>query len=375
MRRPLHILFVCNEYPPARMGGIGATVACLARGLAAHGHRVEVIGFSTDNRLEQDQGVTIHRLKPPRRHLFPLSITARLALNRAIRTIHRASPLDVIEWPDYEGWFWSPIPGVTDVVKVHGTHMSHRLQGLAPRRRIVEAFELRTLRRNQNWIGVSRWFIDEWRTIANVVPERETVIYNPFDSRLFYPGKGERLTRTVLYAGGFKKRKGVQSLASAARLFLAELPDARLVLIGFDADMTASDIRRLAGHADRVAIHNFLPQKEVASWMQRATVYAMPSLYESCGNSWIEAMACGLPVVGSHLSCGPEIVKDGITGLLANPHSPRDVADKIIYLLRDREFAEHLARRAYENALERFTLESAVSKSEAFYYDCRDADL
>jgi glycosyltransferase involved in cell wall biosynthesis len=160
-------------------------------------------------------------------------------------------------------------------------------------------------------------------------------------------------------------------LAQAARIFLSAVPDTRLVLIGFPSDLSEKDVRAEAGSVgDRLQFIPFLSQPELARFLAKAAVYTMPSLYESCGNTWIEAAACGLPVVGSTLSCGPEVVLDGQTGLLADPNNPQDVADKIVCLLRNEDLAKRLGQAGRERAKSLFSIEVAVRESQAFYELC-----
>jgi glycosyltransferase involved in cell wall biosynthesis len=321
------------------------------------------------------EGVTVHRLKIPRRHPLVNWWLERRQLHASLVELHRKDPIDVIEWPDYRGMYWRPIPGVTNVVKVHGTLMSHRLQGLYRRRPISEYFELRTLRSIPYWIGVSHWFNEEWKGIAGVLPRLETVVYNPVNTELFRPAAspGARVPGLVVYAGGLRRRKGVHILARAAQTFLRAVPGSRLVLVGYPNDLTEAELRAEAGPVgDRLEFIPFMAQADLAKFLASAAVYAMPSLYESCGNTWVEAASCGVPVVGSTLSCGPEVVLDGETGLVADPASPNEVADKVVRLLRDPELAQRLGAAGRRRAVETFSVEVAVRESQSFYERCMD---
>jgi starch synthase len=269
--------------------------------------------------------------------------------------------------------YWKPIPGVANIIKVHGTTMSHRIHGFAARRRHIEHFELRALRSITNWIGVSHWFNEEWKQIAGVTPKHETVVYNPVDTKIFHPIAEGKKRNLVLYAGGLRRRKGVQTLARAARIFLSQVPGSKLVLIGFPADMTEQEVRAEAGPvADKLEFIPFMDQTRLARYLASTAVYAMPSLYESCGNTWLEAAACGVPVVGSTLSCGPEAVVDGKTGLLANPNDPEHVAKNVVRLLRDEALAARLGNAGRQRAEELFSIEAGVRESRRFYELCRD---
>lgn len=139
-------------------------------------------------------------------------------------------------WPDAGGYFLWPVDGITDVLKIHGSAISHRAHGFRRRRRLLEYLELRNMRKIPHWIGVSVWFNDEWRTYAQATPLNETIVYNPVDTSVFIPS-GVRNAHMVFYSGGLRRRKGVLALARAAKIFLKEVPGATLQLATFQADV------------------------------------------------------------------------------------------------------------------------------------------
>jgi len=157
-------------------------------------------------------------------------------------------------------------------------------------------------------------------------------------------------------------------LASALGLAHAALGDYRMLMMGFEADVSMDELRHAAGPAAaRLEFRSFASQQEVAEQMRRAQLYVMPSYYESCGNTWLEAMASGTPVIGSTLSCGPEVITANETGLLANPNSAADVAAKLQQLLGDPQLAARLGKAARHRAEELFSVEVGVMRSLAFY--------
>jgi len=367
----MHILFVCHEYPPLVSGGIGTAVATLARAIVRAGHSASVIGFYAAPSREVDEGVRVYRLPYPRPWRFIGTLMARRSLREQIKQIHIRDKIDVVEWPDYEGWFFRPLRGVTDVVKVHGTYLSSRHHGFAKGPRRTELMELQTLYRIRNWIGVSYWFNDDCKSLTSARPLRETIVYNPVDTALFPPNVGEREPGLVLYVGGLKRRKGVLELAQAASKFLTGSSAARLRLIGHDADISKEEFLKAAGAgANKVEFRPFASQSEISAQMRNASVYAMPSLWESCGNSWIEAMSCGTPVLGSTMSCGPEIIEGGHTGLLADPKNSDDVADKVTLLINNTALARQFGLNGIKRVREQFSSEVGALRSLSFYRDC-----
>src|SRR5262249_7572591 len=87
----------------------------------------------------------------------------------------------------------------------------------------------------------------------------------------------------------------------------------------------------------RITLAGRLSDAEVDCWLQKADVFVAPSLYESFGLIFIEAMRWGTPVVGTVAGGIPEIITDGKTGLLVPPSSPRDLTGAIVALLNDED--------------------------------------
>jgi glycosyltransferase involved in cell wall biosynthesis len=99
----------------------------------------------------------------------------------------------------------------------------------------------------------------------------------------------------------------------------------------------------------------------------RAAVFVFPSRVEAFGLTCAEAMACGRPVVATTLASGPELVEDGVSGLLADPRDPKQLASRIVDLLLEPDRAEHLGAGARVRALERFDLATLARRNLAYY--------
>lgn len=366
----MNILFVCNEYPPSVGGGIGPSVRVLARGLVRAGHNVHVAGLYASESRESDCGVVVHRFKFPFDKIIPRTLSARSYLHNKLINLCEDYGVELIEWPDFQGLYYKEIRGVRNVVKLHGTTLSHRVHGLIRVKRIPqflwEREEIRALRSIKNWVGVSRWFLEEWKEYFSYKPLVEGVVYNPVDVQVFAPNFNRHdRENAVLYSGGFRRRKGIIELFNAANIIFNSGREFELRILGFEAEFTKQELLSLVpGHTDKVKFYPFSSQEFVAQQMSQCKAVAMPSFYESCGNGWIEAMACGTPVLGSKLSCGPEIVRDGIDGYLVDPNDIRSVSDGLDKLMFGPELC---AEDISSNAIHRFSVDSAVAESMAIY--------
>jgi alpha-maltose-1-phosphate synthase len=88
-----------------------------------------------------------------------------------------------------------------------------------------------------------------------------------------------------------------------------------------------------------------VPMSDVAALLSQATVFALPTLREPFGIAFLDAMACGVPCVGTRLEAVPEIVRDGETGLLVPPGDPVALASALDRLLADPVLARAMGAR------------------------------
>lgn len=101
--------------------------------------------------------------------------------------------------------------------------------------------------------------------------------------------------------------------------------------------------------------------------MQSADLFVAPSLYESFGLIFVEAMRWGTPVVGTRVGGIPEIVKDDESGLLVSPGSPDELADAIVALLLDEERRCRIGEAGRRRVEAEFSVERMAERAVAFY--------
>lgn len=134
-------------------------------------------------------------------------------------------------------------------------------------------------------------------------------------------------------AGALTTEKGHRTLLEAWSLVVAELPGARLALLGDGPERR--HLERLAAALPPGSVH-LLGQREGApGWLKALDLYVQPSLAEGLGSAVLEAMACRLPVVASRAGGLVEAVVDGATGLLVPPGDGSALAAAMVALLRD----------------------------------------
>ena len=110
-----------------------------------------------------------------------------------------------------------------------------------------------------------------------------------------------------------------------------------------------------------------VPRSTIAPAIQRASVCVYPSHIEAMPLAWLEGLAAGKAVVASQTGPGPEIIDDGITGLLCDPHDPDSIATALIRVLKDKELRRRLGSNARSAAQERYAVPKITDQNEAYY--------
>ncbi len=377
----MKIGFVCCEYPPGPHGGIGSLTQMLARALSRVGHEVQVAGVYLPSYpapdFEEDHGVLVWRL---RESLAPLGwLAARWRLYNQIADWARRGQVDIVEFPDYQGWAagWPVLP-VPAVVRLHGseTYFAAELQ----RRVHTSSFwlERAALNRSDFSCSVCKYTARKTQEVFNLKSSCDAVLYNPIELAAA-PSCWNGSAR-VVFTGTLTSKKGVVSLIRAWPAVIAKCPDAELHVYGKDGrakggwsmraflhSQLPDEVRptvRFYGHVPRVALLNALSKAGAAVFPSYAETFAMAPL---------EAMSCGCPTIYSRRGSGPELIEDGRHGLLVEPDRPQEIADAIVRILKDRVFARSLGEAGRERASNVFSMERLLPENVAFYERCIEA--
>jgi glycosyltransferase involved in cell wall biosynthesis len=150
------------------------------------------------------------------------------------------------------------------------------------------------------------------------------------------------------------------------------LPEAHLALIGFGPD--EERIRStIAEHAlnDRVTIVGRVPGEDIPSHMATADLLVLPSIkVEGLGVVLLEALASGTPVVGSDVGGIPDIIEDGVTGLLCRSQDPEDIAAKCVRMSADEDLRRTTAANGKTMVDNRFSWARIGEVLEGILRDC-----
>jgi glycosyltransferase involved in cell wall biosynthesis len=151
----------------------------------------------------------------------------------------------------------------------------------------------------------------------------------------------------VLFVGRLAPQKGVRTLVAAAGLL--EDPSAQVLLVGDGPERPAleREAERI-GLGDRLHFLGFVAHERLPAVLAHADLLVLPSLYEELGTVLLEAMQADLPIVASKTGGIPDVIEDGVNGLLVPPGEPELLARAIDRLLADRGLAYRLSEGARE---------------------------
>ncbi|HUT04557.1 MAG TPA: glycosyltransferase family 4 protein [bacterium] len=376
----MNICYLCSEYPTvssAGHGGVGTSVQILARGLCARGHKAFVMGMGAQDGEWTDMGVKITYLRASR--LPKLSaVTNILRARRFLKKVISGNSIDLIEATESNAAFLPFDVPRPKVIKLRGSHRFHTFYGGVRPRWSRAALQDWALRKPDALAAISRFVLEETIRLARLRPKLTRVIPNAVDTILFCPG-GACCAEPdlIVFAGTLYQLKGIDKLVDAMPFVLRKRPNARLIVAGREPlpgrgmfSQSELEARMDKWVRPRVEFTGFFPHDRLRDLFVRAAVCVFPSIMETFGNVVIEAMACGKAVVASRTGPGPEIIEDGVSGLLCDPYDPADIANKILEVLDNPDLAERLGQNARKRVLENFSADIIVQKNIAFYEEC-----
>lgn len=153
------------------------------------------------------------------------------------------------------------------------------------------------------------------------------------------------------------RRKRVPELLRAIAHVREVVPEVRLSILGDKNDGTkeVESLIRQLGLEEVVELAGNVSEEEKIGYFRRAAVYCQPSAFEGFGMSIAEAMACGVPVVTTRVGAIPEVVGDD--AVFCEGADPRDLAERIIELLRNHDLQQELGRRGSQRIRSQFPYE------------------
>jgi len=122
---------------------------------------------------------------------------------------------------------------------------------------------------------------------------------------------------------------------------------------------------------NRVQFLGYIPHTEMVQYLQASDIFIRPSLSEGFGNSFIEAMASGIPVIATPVGGIVDFLTDGETGLFCEVKNPRSIAQKVEKLIKDRESREYIVKNAKKMVEEDYAWTNIVGEMKEVFNSAR----
>jgi len=165
--------------------------------------------------------------------------------------------------------------------------------------------------------------------------------------------------------------KGVEYLLEAAVMIRRTHPEVRFMIVGDGSHRAVLEARsRELGLTSHVIFAGV--RTDAARFLDEFAVAVLPSVTEGLSNTLLESMAAGLPVVATRVGGAPEVVMDGVNGILVPPRDAPALARAISKLVEDRAEARRLGEAARRRIAEQFSIEETVRQTERLYRELLD---
>ncbi|MGH3975199.1 MAG: glycogen synthase [Pseudonocardiaceae bacterium] len=384
----MRIGVLTREYPPEVYGGAGVHVGYLVPELRQR-CQVEVHCFGAPRPEVSDQDLHSHAVAP-----------GLNAANPALQTLSvdlaMAGALDGVDLVHSHTWYANMAGHLTRIL--HGVPHVVTAHSLEPRRpwkaeqlgggyRVSSWVERTAYEHADAIIAVSDSMrADVLACYPAVHPEQVHVVRNGIDANTYRPVQETDVVRRlgadparpiVAFVGRITRQKGVGHLLAAAQHID---PGAQLLLCAGTPDTpeieteTRTAVAALsAARPGVIWVADMLSTADVRQVLSAATVFACPSVYEPLGIVNLEAMACGTAVVASAVGGIPEVVDDGVTGLLVpyNEQDPegfqRDLAHRVNELLADPDRVTAMGHAGRKRVISEFSWSAVAERTIHLY--------
>ncbi|MGE4535795.1 MAG: glycosyltransferase [Desulfovibrio sp.] len=369
----MRILHACKHFYP-RVTGVTSHVEHLGREQMRAGHEVAVATWQAGGAEPSPSALPVFRVPPGDRE----ALVGRMEAF-APDIIHAHSVWDA----SHAAARAARKLGRPYVITPHGTcHLltaaqasiswKQRLHWSAWRRR---AFWLDLLRGAGVVIALNT-LEEQYSLTAGVPFDRIVRVPNAVDVDVFHPAESGEAWRgdtggacfTVLFVGSMEENKGIFEVIEAAACLQTRLPCVRWLLCGDGPDLERSLLAAAAsGVTDVVFFLGRVERVRVPELYRQADAVVVPSHMEAFSTALLEAMASGLPCVGTNVGGTPGIIDRDKTGFLIPKNDARALADRVCWLVRHPREAAAMGRAGREKARRQFAWPGVASRIEQAY--------
>lgn len=391
----MNILYICDEYPPGRNGGIGTMVQVLGRELVKQGHNVYVAGLYSyrygGNNFEEDKGVKVWRLRYGLNLFFmgnnffynileklpnwlKKKMNGKIAYKKFLNFIEvliEKEKIDVIEIPDWNSFSFVlgylvtwPKFKVPLILKSHGSYTYFNLELNLPLNPIYHKIDIELFNRADALTAVSNYTAINNQIYFSLKRESKVLLNSIEISK--HANTFQREEQTVIFVGSLLKKKGIFQLVKAWNLVYKKHPQAKLFIFGKGK---INSFKKLLNKEANLSVEfkNHVSRFEILNQFSKATLAVFPSYSETFGLMCIEAMSMGCPVIYTKRSCGSEIITDNENGLLIDPDNIIEIEEAISKLLNDKLLRENFSANGFTTVKNKFNVVNSAKEHVDYY--------
>lgn len=390
----MRVDLLTREYPPEIYGGAGVHVAELVRALRHDDTDVRVRCFGAPRDEEGTTGYgTPAEFADVNAALSTMGVDLLMAADAAGADLVHSHTW----YANFAGFTAKKLHGIPHVVTAHSLEPLRpwKAEQLGGGYRVSSWVEKTAFEDADAVVAVSDGMRrDILRSYPDIDPDRVSVVYNGIDLTDWRPNDDPDLARSlgvdpdrpsIIFVGRITRQKGLPYLLRAARSLP---PEVQLVLCAGAPD-TPEIMAEVSGLVDELAqtregvvwIDRHLPRNELTALLTAATCFVCPSVYEPLGIVNLEAMACGAAVVGTATGGIPEVVDDGVTGVLVpieqhddgtgTPLDPErfvaDLAEALTRVVSDPARAREMGAAGRGRAEQHFAWDAIATATRALY--------
>ncbi|PLX23559.1 MAG: hypothetical protein C0600_14490 [Ignavibacteria bacterium] len=362
----MNILLLTSDFLP-NIGGMATHALELARAHVQNGHLLHLVhpvyGAGEDN-IEEMEGFTVHNLfvdrdTPRIKHLFYIR-----RVREYVRRLHAEHTFDVLHWHDLTPNCWTTRALRKDIPLVWTNHTSNYLEmyETSSGKRKIRMF----LGHADAIISPSRELYEK-STATGIAPARNVYIPNGVDAAKFHPDNSFGVIDkdygldpgrpVIICPRRLEPKNGVEYFIRAIPHVRVQVPDVQFLIVGGgfpDERERFEALLQEFGQSHDVFFTGNVPNTAMPKFYALSTIATLPSLMEATSISGLEAMASGLPLVGTRVGGIPEIIEDGVSGILVEPRSPDQLAEQFVRLLKSEALRAQLGAGARKRVEEEF---------------------
>jgi glycosyltransferase involved in cell wall biosynthesis len=387
----MRILALAWEFPPRIIGGISRHVAELYPEIVKRGHEVHLITVAVDCGASEEvvDGIHVYRIPVTSDHDFFQWVVQMNANMLDFAKIFLAkNSVDMIHAHDWlveeaaialTNEFSSPL-----VTTIHATEYG-RCNGIHnDTQKYIHQKEIRLTQSSQRVIVCSEYMRGELQRALGCPSEKTDVVYNGLSVERWRNITAERQCdfealrakyakpdeAIIYFVGRITYEKGVSILLNAMPKVIAAMDDkVHLVIIG-TGDAYSILLQRQAwdlGIHHKVIFTGFMADADFWEFQKVANCAVFPSLYEPFGIVALESFAAKIPLVVSDTGGLPEVVRHQVTGTVTRVNDSNSLAEGIIEVLQNQDYAKNLANNSQSELRERFAWDKLAAQTEAVF--------